>query len=165
MIPSLGLGIVILSNAAPIGAVEAVGMEFADLVQFGAITRDWLAAYGQLMAPLSAPSGSLVGKTPPEHPTPALPLPAYAGTYHNDYFGDAVVARGGDALALSLGPKQTAYPLRHWDGNVFSYEPSGENATAGSISKVTFTIDAAGRATSLAIEYYEASGWSRFVRR
>jgi CubicO group peptidase (beta-lactamase class C family) len=165
MIPSLGLGIVILSNAAPIGAVEAVGMEFADLVQFGAITRDWLAAYGQLMAPLSAPSGSLVGKTPPEHPTPARPLPAYAATYHNDYFGDAIVARGGDALALSLGPKKTAYPLRHWDGNVFSYEPSGENATAGSISKVTFTIDAAGRATSLAIEYYEASGWSRFVRR
>ena len=165
MIPSLGLGIVVLSNAAPIGAVEAMGMEFADLVQFGAVTRDWLSAYGQMMAPLSAPSGSLVGKAPPEHPTPALPLTAYAGTYHNDYFGDAVVARGGDALALTLGPANTAYPLRHWEGNVFTYKPSGESANGGSISQVTFTINAAGQAASLAIEYYDASGWSRFARR
>ncbi|HEY2617095.1 MAG TPA: serine hydrolase [Acetobacteraceae bacterium] len=164
MIPSLGLGIVVLSNAAPIGAVEAVGMEFADLVQFGAITRDWPSAYGQLMAPLNAPTGSLVGKTPPEHPAPALPPQVYVGTYHNDYFGDAIVARGGDAITLAIGPTKTAHPLRHWDGNVFTYEPSGESANAASISKVTFAVSAAGRAASLAIEYYDASGWSRFAR-
>jgi hypothetical protein len=134
-------------------------------VQFGVITRDWLGAYGKLMAPMNAPSGSLVGKAPPEHPTPALPLQAYAGTYHNDYFGDAVVARDGDALALTLGPAKTAYPLRHWDANVFAYKPSGESANGGSISQVTFTINAAGQAASLAIEYYDASGWSRFARR
>jgi CubicO group peptidase (beta-lactamase class C family) len=165
MIPSLGLGIVILSNAAPIGAVEAVGMEFADLVQFGVITRDWLGAFGQLMQPLSAPSGSLVGKAPPGHPSGARPSQAYVGTYHNDYFGDAVVVLRNDMLALAIGPGKTEHPLRHWDGNVFTYEPSGESANPGSMSKVTFKIDPAGRAASLAIEYYEDSGWSRFARR
>jgi CubicO group peptidase (beta-lactamase class C family) len=165
LIPSLSLGIVILSNAAPIGAVEAVGMEFADLVQFGAITRDWLSAYGHLMVPMSAPTGSLVGKAPPEHPARALPPQAYTGTYHNDYFGDAVVMLRKDALTLALGRAKSEYPLRHWDGNVFTYYPSGESANTGSISKVTFTLDPAGRAASLAIEYYEDSGWSRFARR
>ena len=88
LIPSLHVGIIVLSNAAPIGAVEALGMDFADLVQFGVITRDWLDAYGKLMAPMNAPSGSLVGKSPPEHPAAAAPLPAYTGVYGNAYFGD-----------------------------------------------------------------------------
>jgi hypothetical protein len=114
---------------------------------------------------MSAPSGSLVGKAPPEHPARALPPQAYTGTYHNDYFGDAVVMLRKDALALGLGPAKTEYPLWHWDGNVFTYYPSGESANTGSISKVTFTLDPAGRAASLAIEYYEDSGWSRFARR
>jgi hypothetical protein len=70
LIPSLGIGITVLSNAAPIGAVEALGMDFADLVQFGMITRDWLAAYGKLIAPMNTPSGSLEGKPPPRIPPP-----------------------------------------------------------------------------------------------
>ena len=44
-----------LSNAAPIGAVEALAMAFADLVQYGIVTRDWLAAYQPLMAAMGAP--------------------------------------------------------------------------------------------------------------
>jgi CubicO group peptidase (beta-lactamase class C family) len=52
LIPSLGLGIIVLSNAFPVGAVEALSASFVDLVQFGAITRDWLTAYGKLMVGL-----------------------------------------------------------------------------------------------------------------
>jgi CubicO group peptidase (beta-lactamase class C family) len=165
LIPSLHLGITVLSNAAPIGAVEAIGMEFADLVQFGVVTRDWLSGYGALMAPMNAPFGSLVGKSPPEHPAAAAPLQAYTGVYGNAYFGDGVVARRGDALVLRLGPAKQEYALRHWDGNVFTFEPSGENANAGSISKVTFTMKSPGQAGALAIEFYQDTGWGRFTRR
>jgi CubicO group peptidase (beta-lactamase class C family) len=35
LIPSAHVGIAVLSNAAPTGAVEALAMEFADLVQYG----------------------------------------------------------------------------------------------------------------------------------
>lgn len=165
IIPSLGIGITVLSNAAPIGAVEALGMDFMDLVQFGVITRDWLSAYGQLMAPMNAPSGSLVGKQPPEHPAAALPLRAYTGVYNNAYFGDALVTQRDNALVLRLGPAGQEHSLRHWDANVFTYQPSGENANHGSISQVTFSMKSPTQAGTLTIEFYRDSGWDRFDRR
>jgi CubicO group peptidase (beta-lactamase class C family) len=165
MIPSLGLGITVLSNAAPIGAVEALGMDFADLVQFGVVTRDWLAGYGALMKPMSAPTGSLVGKSAPEHAAPARRPDGYAGTYHNDYFGDLVVEQRGGSLVLLLGPKHTEYKLAHWDGDVFTFAPSGENANDGSISKVTFTMKERARADKVDVEFFDSTGWGTFVRR
>ncbi len=165
LIPSLGVGITVLSNAAPIGAVEALAMDFADLVQFGTITRDWFSAYHTLMAPLRAPFGSLVGKSPPAKPASARPLFAYIGVYTNPYFGNAVVMRRDKALMLRLGPTGNEYALHHWDGDVFTYAPSGENANAGSISKITFSLNAPAQAAALDIEFYHDSGWDRFTRR
>jgi CubicO group peptidase (beta-lactamase class C family) len=164
MIPSLDLGIAVLCNAAPVGAVEALGMDFADLVQFGVVTRDWLAGYGALMQPMSAPTGSLVGKSPPEHPAPAGPPQDYAGTYYNEYFGDLLVVRRDDSLVLALGPRHTEYRLSHWDGSVFTFEPTGENANAGSISKVTFAMIAR-RAAKVDVEFFDGTGWGTFARR
>jgi CubicO group peptidase (beta-lactamase class C family) len=165
LIPSLGVGITVLSNAAPMGAVEALAMDFVDLVQFGTITRDWFSAYHALMAPLSAPVGSLVGKSPPASAAPEGPLSAYAGVYMNLYFGDAVVIQRENALVLRLGPARHEYELHHWDGDVFTYTPSGEDANDGSISKVTFSPKSRARAAALDIEFYRDSGWSRFTRR
>ena len=51
ILPSAGVGIVVLTNAAPTGAAEALAAEFMDLVQFGKIERDWLPAYSRLLAP------------------------------------------------------------------------------------------------------------------
>ncbi len=165
LIPSLGLGITVLSNAAPVGAVETLAMDFADLVQFGTITRDWFSAYHSLMAPLSAPFGSLVGKSPPARPASARRLSAYVGVYTNAYFGDAVVMRRDNALVLRLGPARREFELHHWDANVFTYAPSGENANAGSISKITFSLKSPVQAAALDIEFYRDSGWGHFPRR
>src|ERR1700733_9080166 len=100
LIPSAHVGIVILTNASPGGAAEALGMQFADLVQFGKVTRDWFAAYAALLAPISAPFGTRVGKDLPANPAPALDLAVYAGTYANDYYGAAVIVRERDGLVL-----------------------------------------------------------------
>jgi hypothetical protein len=116
------------------------------------------------MAPMNAPSGSLVGKSPPEHPAAGAPLLEYTGVYGNAYFGDAKVMRRGDGLVLGLGPARLEFPLRHWDGNVFTYVPSGENANAGSISKVRFTMKS-GQGAMLTIERYQDTGWAEFARR
>ncbi|WP_068054173.1 serine hydrolase [Nocardia xishanensis] len=158
LIPSAKVGIVTLTNAAPIGVPETLNAEFADLVQFGTVREDWRALYREAFAPLSAPSGSLAGKTPPADPAPAQPLSSYAGGYANPYYGPATVTAEGGSLTLSLGPKGMRFPLRHWDGDTFVFTPSGENATSGSVSRATFA------GNTLTLEYFDADGLGRFTR-
>ncbi|MEQ8347226.1 MAG: serine hydrolase [Sneathiellaceae bacterium] len=164
MIPSLGLGIVVLSNGSPVGAVEALGREFADLVQYGEITRDWYAGYNPRIMPMSAPAGSLADMAAPASPAPPLPLADYAGDYENAYFGTLQVVEQDGGLAAILGPKGMTFPLRHWDGNRFAFVPAGENAPLGSLSAVDFGQDAAGRIASVTVEHLNAAGQGRFLR-
>jgi hypothetical protein len=165
IIPSAGVGIVVLTNAAPTGAPEALAAEFMDLVQFGKIERDWYPPYNAMMSAFNAPVGSLVGKQGPEKRAPAVDLAAYAGSYANDFFGPAQVIRRGDDLVLKLGPEGLEYPLRHWDGNAFIFRPSSENATDGSISLATFKQAAKGRFRELTIEYLDGDGLGTFRRK
>jgi len=165
ILPSAGIGIVVLTNAAPTGAAEALTAQFIDLVQFGKIERDWYAGYHAVVAPTNAPTGSLVGKPRPASPTPAADLAAYEGTYMNDYFGPAQIVRGNGGLVLKLGPKGMAFSLRHWHGNAFTFEPSSENATDGSISLATFTTAANERFRDLTIEYLDGEGLGAFRRK
>jgi CubicO group peptidase (beta-lactamase class C family) len=154
MIPSLDVGIVVLSNAAPIGAVETLCAEFSDLAQFGTITRDWYAGYAPRFAPMFKPFGSLVGKTPPSKPKAQAAAELYKGTYVNKYYGDAVVVRKEGKLLLLLGNEAgKVFPLRHWDGDTFVIDLDGEDAPAGSVSTVTFSRQR-GKAKSLQIEYF-----------
>jgi hypothetical protein len=133
-------------------------------VQYGAVTRDWFQAYGQILAGIAAPVGALAGKSPPAQAAPPASPRRYVGVYANDYFGPAEIVVRGDALALKIGPLGRTYALRHWDGSVFVYTPDGENAPDGSVSAVTFAGGASGRASSLSIELYASSGRSVFTR-
>ena len=72
------------------------------------------------------------------HPVPAQPDAAYAGTYKNHYYGPVAIAVRNGRLVLEIGPRHEVLPLTHWDGNTFSYMPSGENAAG--ITGMTFTI-------------------------
>ncbi|NEW27059.1 serine hydrolase [Nocardia cyriacigeorgica] len=158
LIPSADVGIVTLTNAAPIGVPETLNAEFADLVQFGEIRQDWRALYREAFAPMSAPTGELAGATAPADPAPARPLTDYAGVYDNPYYGPATITETAGALTLTLGPKNTAFPLTHWDGDTFVFTPSGENAAPGSVSKATFDGD------ELTLEYYDQEGLGSFDR-
>ncbi len=164
LIPSVHVGIVILTNGSPVGAAEALGMEFADLVQFGKVTRDWLPAYAGLLAPTNAPFGARVGKPMPAKPTPALDLAVYAGTYTNDYYGDAVIIKQRDGLTMKIGPTPTEFAFTHLDGNVFTFTPHSENASEGSISTATFATDSSGKVTALTIELFDQNGIGTFKR-
>ncbi len=165
IIPSAGIGIVVLTNAEPVGAAEAVGASFMDLVQFGKITRDWLAAYGAAMAQLTAPAGDLVGKSPPAKSAPAASSTSYVGRYGNPYFGDAEIVDANGHLELKIGRLSQPYTLTHWDGDVFSINPSSENQTDGSVSSVTFKRAGDEPARELTIEFLNDSGLGQFMRR
>lgn len=164
-IPSAGIGIVVLTNAEPVGAAEAVGASFMDLVQFGKITRDWLAAYGAAMAKLTAPAGDLVGKSRPATTAPAARSSSYVGHYGNPYFGDAEIVDANGHLELKIGRLSQPYVLTHWDGDVFSINPSSENQTDGSVSSVTFKRAGDKPAHELMIEFLNDNGLGQFIRR
>jgi CubicO group peptidase (beta-lactamase class C family) len=163
MLPSERLGIVVLTNAAPVGAAEALAAEFMDLAEFGKVERDWYAAYSKLFAKMMESSGSLAGKAAPANPIPALVDAAYVGTYANRLYGNATVGVQNGSLVLHLGPKATAFPLVHWSGNTFAYAPGGENATGS--SAVTFAVDkGASSAAALTIEDLNEDKLGTFVR-
>jgi CubicO group peptidase (beta-lactamase class C family) len=164
LIPSVHVGIVILTNGSAGGTAEALGMEFADLVQYGKVTRDWFAAYAARFAPMNAPFGTRVGKPAPANPVPALDLAVYAGTYANDYYGDAVIVRQHDGLTMKIGPTPTEFAFTHLDGNVFTFTPHSENAPEGSISTATFATDSSGKVTQLTIELLDQNGIGTFKR-
>jgi hypothetical protein len=152
LFPSEKLGIVVLTNAYPIGVPEALGNSFFDLVLYGKLEKDWVQFYRQIFAMLFVPDyGNAVDYTkPPAHPSPALSIDAYVGTYHNDFNGEIEIAAQDGGLVLKQGPRQDAFPLTHFDRDVFTYQPVGENAYG--LSGVTFTVGADGKATSVVVE-------------
>ncbi len=162
LLPSEHLGIVILTNGEPSGVPESIAKMFYDKVEFGKVTRDWYAAFSGVFAQILRDSGELIGKQRPTHPTASAPLPQLAGSYANAYYGPATVAVRREALTLTLGPKHTTYTLGHWNGNVFSFTPSGESGTG--LNAVTFTPASTGHPASVVIEYLNESGLGTFTK-
>ena len=117
------------------------------------------------MAGLMAPTGDLVGKSPPANPAPAAKVSSYAGVYANAYFGNVEIVEVSGHLELKIGPSGTPYMLTHWDGDVFSVSPSSENQTDGSLSSVTFKRSGKEPAREVTIEYLDANGLGSFLRR
>ncbi len=158
IMPSAGVAIVALTNGYPMGVPEILVAQFFDLVESGAIRRDWAALARPVFAAMNAPDGSLVGVARPTAPRPARALPEYAGTYRNDYHGPLRVEPTGASLMLIVGPAPLRLPLTHWDADTFTFMLDNENARPGTISKATF---APGRVT---LEYYDREGLGTFVR-
>jgi len=157
-LPAQDVGIIVLTNATPIGVPETLIAQFLDLVQYGKIRENWPALYRQALAPMSQPEGALVGAKPPAHPAPSRPLPDYLGKYANSYWGPAVVTEDHGALEVTLGPQQHRFRLSHFDGDTFTFALQGENAPPGTISKATFGRNA------LELEYFDQDKLGRFTR-
>ena len=158
IIPSADVAIVALTNATPSGVPETLTAEFTDLVEFGEVRQDWRTLYADAFAGMNTPFGELVGTQPPTAPAPARPLSSYTGGYANDYWGPAAVAERDGALTLTLGPRAKAFPLTHWDGDVFTFALANENAAPGSVSKATFDGD------RLTLEYFDSDKMGTFTR-
>src|SRR5262249_3798335 len=137
---------------------------FFDLVFEGAITRDWVALYGQVFDDFwkSIIDRYPVYPPPPVSPVPARPLAFYAGTYANDLHGCVEVVRAGRGLALRLGPKRVTYPLTHYDGDTFTFLPVAENAYT--VSGAHFAFGRRGPATEVTIDYYNFEGQGTLTR-
>ncbi|MET9884273.1 serine hydrolase [Streptomyces sp. NPDC006430] len=158
MLPLERLGIVVLTNGAPVGLADAIALDFFDTAEHGKPTADWLAIAAAMYAQLDDAGRSPTDYAhPPAGAKPARADSAYTGTYDNPYYGKlTVTANGNGGLTLSLGPKPMRFPLTHYDGDTFSYVTTGENAVGR--TGVTF-----GDGT-VRIEYLDADHLGTFTR-
>ncbi|WP_197373119.1 serine hydrolase [Mycolicibacterium baixiangningiae] len=158
ILPSADVAIVVLTNATPAGVPETLTAQFADLVQFGEVREDWYGLYNAAFVAMEKPVGSLVGKEPPVNPAPSAPPVSLAGVYNNEFWGSATVTEAGGSLGLQVGPHGDVWPLKHWDGNVFTFSFVTENSPPGSVSKATFD------GTRLTLEYFDEEHNGTFTR-
>ncbi len=164
LVPSEQLGIVVLTNAYPIGIAEALGTIFMDTALYGKPTQDWLAIFKQVFSNPAA-VGTVPGfdySKPPASPASALKTSAYIGKYTNDYFGSISIIEKDGGLAIVQGPKNKTFPMQHYDRDTFTYETEGENAVGR--SGITFTIGPDGNAAQVFVENLNVRGEGTFKR-
>ncbi len=162
LVPSESLGIVVLTNAYPIGVAEGLAFTFADIALYRKATQDWLTIFEKAFLNPAAVGVSIGAdySKPPASPTPALANSAYIGTYTNSFFGDIQIVEKGDGLAIIEGPLKLTFPLQHYDRDLFTYRTEGENAVG--TTGVTFTIGPVGKATTALVENLNARGEGTF---
>lgn len=138
--PGEKIGIVVLTNGAPYGLAEATARSFYDLLFEGELQHDWLATFYDLFVALWAEERAFMKdySKPPERPTPARANRAYAGRYTNPYYGRLDIIAEGANLTMRLGPDAMRFPLAHWDGDIFVFETTGENALGLSGAQFAF---------------------------
>src|SRR5437763_4423067 len=164
LVPGEQLGIVVLTNAYPLGIAEALGTTFMDIALYGKPTQDWFALFKQVYSNPAA-IGTVLGfdySKPLTSPAPALKNNAYIGRYTNDYFGGISIIEKGSGLAIGQGPKDQTFPMKHYDRDTFTYETEGENA--GGRSGITFTVGPDGKATQVIVENLNVRGEGTFKR-
>jgi CubicO group peptidase (beta-lactamase class C family) len=164
LVPNEQLGVVVLTNAYPIGVAEALGTTFVDIALFGKPTQDWFALFKQVYSNPAA-VGTVLGfdySKPPMSHAAALKNDAYIGRYTNDFFGDISVVEKDSGLGIVEGPKNKTFPMKHYDRDTFTYETDGENAVGR--SGITFTIGPDGKATQVVVENLNVRGEGSFKR-
>src|SRR6266542_2380987 len=164
LVPAEQLGIVVLTNAYPVGIAEGLGTTFLDTALYGKPTQDWLVLFKQRFSNPTA-IGTVLGfdySKPPASPAPASKNSAYLGRYTNDFFGDISIIEKDSGLAIVQGPKNKTFPMKHYDRDTFTYEMEGENAVGR--SGITFTIGPDGKATQVVVENLNVRGEGVFKR-
>ncbi len=164
LVPSEHLGIVVLTNAYPIGLAEGLAFTFIDIALYGKATQDWLPFFKKVFLSPAAVgvSPGVDYSKPPGSPAPALANAAYLGTYDNNFFGDIQIIENGQGMAIVEGPQKLTFALQHYDRDTFTYQTAGENAVGA--SGVTFTIGSEGKATNVVVENLDARGEGTFER-
>ena len=157
MIPSEGIGVVVLANLSSSELQTALMYRVFDLL-LGQQPRDWSGEYLALEERSGARSAERAAEREAARARgtrPSLPLEAYAGTYTDALYGDVEITLEGDRLVLRYAPEYVA-DLRHWHHDTFrgAWRSTGFGETF-----VRFELDAQGRARAVALE-----GFTTFER-
>src|SRR5688500_16030480 len=122
LVPKHGLGVIVLTNQEIGAAFNAVTMEVLDHY-LQAPDTDWVAAYAAGVAKAEAGADEKWAAHQAARDVrsrPSLPLPAYAATYVDPWYGEVIVAREGRGLVMRFAhTPQLVGDLAHWQHDTF----------------------------------------------
>lgn len=156
------LGVIVLTNGAPVGVSETLANTFMDNAILGQPRYPWQEVFTGIFTQMAEDGISHNFDTPPVNAVPAAADAAYVGDYANDFYGPVEVVAKAGALHLLIGPHKREFRLKHFDRDSFTFETIGENASG--LSGVTFALDGQGKARSVWIEAFDKSGLGTLVR-
>jgi hypothetical protein len=157
--PDAKIGMVVLTNLIPSGLAEALPQYFNDLY-FGNPKKDWSGEAFTKAKEANAEEKSKKLK-PPAQPVPPMALEKYAGTYHNDVYGDVLVDKKENTLEITVGPDKFKILLKHWDRDMFSSIVLGEETKAD----VAFTTGADGSVNAMTVNSINQDGCGVFQKK
>jgi CubicO group peptidase (beta-lactamase class C family) len=145
MIPSIDLGIAVLTNQESGEAFDAIAYRIADHY-LGAPETDWAAAFQKAGARLQASMATSDQATVAARNTasrPSLPLANYAGTYTDPWYGDITVAAEGEKLVIRFSHTPSLVgDMEHWQYDTFAVRWRDRELRADAF--VTFALNADG---------------------
>jgi len=145
MVPSLRLGVSVLTNQESGAAFEAIAFRILDHY-LGAPPFDWLAGYRSLTQQSTAQLADAERQARAARDSlsqPSLPLARYAGTYRDPWYGDVAIEHSGNGLVIRMVPTPGLVgDLVHWQHDTFLARWRDREMRADAY--VTFTLGADG---------------------
>ena len=143
MVPELGLGIVVLTNAVVFGYPGAISYRILD-AYLRRPAKDWSREMKSRLA--------FMNESPPPPPAEVagskatIPSSGLGGRYRDDYLGEAIVSAEGQQLFLAMLGRKVA--LSHWQKDQYTPHWSG-GLLEGALRTATFESGGNGTAQRL----------------
>jgi CubicO group peptidase (beta-lactamase class C family) len=122
MIPDLNVGVAVLTNQESGEAFDSIAYRALDHY-LGAPAFDWIDGYTKTRARAEAAVTQAEGRGAASRDAasgPSLPLPKYAGTYRDAWYGDVTIAEEGGKLVMRFSHTPAlAGDLEQWQHDTF----------------------------------------------
>jgi CubicO group peptidase (beta-lactamase class C family) len=122
MIPDLNVGVAVLTNQESGAAFDSIAFRILDHY-LGAPPFDWIDGYKKVQTRIDAGTAEAERRADGSRDAaskPSLALGKYAGTYHDAWYGDIIIAEEGGKLAIRFSKTPLLVgDLEHWQHDTF----------------------------------------------
>jgi len=122
LVPSLNLGVIVLTNAESGKAFESITYSFLDGYMNKPL-KDWVDYFVPLAQETQASAQEVIQKRLNKrnvNSKPSLPLSEYCGIYRDCWYGDISITKKGEIIELSFSRTPSLVgPLEHWHYDTF----------------------------------------------
>lgn len=156
LVPSEGLGIMIVTNFAPSSPTRAITHRILDvLLDIG--ERDWSTEMRNARdnsRKSAAEKEKAIQAERKKGTTSSLSLTDLAGTYHNDLSGDVVLSLKNEKLWFEYNARHRGY-LAHWHYNTFRITWDNPIYDMPAKSFISFYLDEGGAPEKFQVTFYD----------